>query len=65
MIYNCDGFKGRLWILSCEFMLKFFHANTFLAFNLIIFKNAADTRICKLAFLWMLYMYYTRFRPYE
>ena len=26
----------------------------FLAINQIIYKNAADTRICKLEFLWML-----------
>ena len=31
------------------------HENLFLSFNQIIYKNAADTRICNLAFLWMLY----------
>ena len=38
------------------------HANLFLAFHQIIYENAADTRICQLAFLWMLY--YKRFCPY-
>ena len=41
-------------VLSHQFMLKLF-----LAFNQIIYENAADLRICKLLFLWMLY--YTRF----
>ena len=39
------------------------HDNLFLSFNQIIYENAADTRICSLAFLWMLY--YTRFCPYK
>ena len=29
---------------------KICHGNLFLGFNQIIYKNAADTRICKLAF---------------